>query len=66
MHHISRAIRLHRERDLEILHHRRRVARHPGGEHIMPNDMKIFRALVRKFGAVTVKAALREARRREA
>ena len=32
----------------------------------MPNDMKIFRALVRKFGAVTVKAALREARRREA
>ena len=31
----------------------------------MPNDMKIFRALIRKFGAVKVKAALIEARQRD-
>lgn len=29
-------------------------------------DMKIFKALVRKFGAVKVKAALIEARKRDA
>ncbi len=29
-------------------------------------DMKIFRALLRRYGAVTVRAALREARRRDA
>ena len=31
----------------------------------MTNDMKIFRALVRKFGPVRIKEALREARRRQ-
>lgn len=32
----------------------------------MANDMKILRALITRYGAVTVRAALKEARRRDA